>query len=146
MMAPMYNLVSKVAAPLASPLVLGILLLAAAVVFWRRRSGRWMAAISLVLLVACSSKLVERALVLWLERGYTDAGTNLPDAQAIVVLGGAIEMPSGVHHASRLIEPSDRLLEAFRLYRAGRAPLVLCSGGNNPLTTSGLTPEASRSE
>jgi uncharacterized SAM-binding protein YcdF (DUF218 family) len=42
-------------------------------------------------------------------------------------------MPFGRHRQSGLIESSDRLLLAFRLYRAGKAPVIFCSGGNNPL-------------
>src|SRR5208283_2573709 len=33
------------------------------------------------------------------------------------------------HHNSGLINSSDRILHALRLYRAGKAPIVLCSGG-----------------
>ena len=52
-------------------------------------------------------------------------------------------MPSPEHRASGLIEPSDRLLLAYRLYRAGKAPLVICSGGDNPVSGgSNIQPEA----
>jgi len=58
---------------------------------------------------------------------------DLPPAQAIVVLGGALHTPSARHPATGLVEASDRLLETLRLYRSGKAPLVLCSGGDNPI-------------
>jgi len=51
-------------------------------------------------------------------------------------------MPSREHHASGLIESSDRLLRAYRLYRAGKAPLIVCSGGNNPLGVRAEEPES----
>ena len=67
----------------------------------------------------------------------------MPPAQAIVVLGGSIRMPSGIHNASAIAASSDRILTAFRLYRAGKAPLILSSGGNNPLAgQNNPTPEA----
>src|SRR5271165_5697826 len=53
-------------------------------------------------------------------------------------------MPTTRHHLTGLIDPSDRLLAAFRLYRAGKAPLVFCTGGRNPLGGIGRTPEALR--
>jgi len=55
---------------------------------------------------------------------------SVPSAQAIVVLGGALGSPSGRHPGSELVEASDRYLHALRLYRAGKAPLVVCSGGD----------------
>jgi len=52
-------------------------------------------------------------------------------------------MPSGAHHLTGLLDPSDRLLVAFRLYRSGKAPLIFCSGGNNPIGGQpGQIPEA----
>jgi len=51
-------------------------------------------------------------------------------------------MPTDSHHLTGLIDPSDRLLVAFRLYRAGKAPLVFCTGGRNPLGGKGRTPES----
>jgi uncharacterized SAM-binding protein YcdF (DUF218 family) len=51
-------------------------------------------------------------------------------------------MPTAGHHLTGLIDPSDRLLVAFRLYRAGKAPLVFCTGGRNPLGGKGRTPES----
>jgi uncharacterized SAM-binding protein YcdF (DUF218 family) len=86
---------------------------------------------------------VSNALARSLEDQYRDSGLNVPPAQAIVVLGGTIHMPSGIHHSTRLVDSSDRLLVAFRLYRSGKAPLILCTGGNNQLAgQSGKIPEA----
>ena len=69
-----------------------------------------------------------------LERQYPDENVDsYPSAQTIVVLGETIHMPSLLHHASGIINPSDRLLMAPRLYHAGKAPIVVLSGGNNPL-------------
>ena len=46
-------------------------------------------------------------------------------------------MPSRGHGNSGLIDESDRLLQGLRLYRAGKAPLLVCTGG-----ARGGTPEA----
>jgi len=142
----MYNLASKLLDPLTDPLVLAILLLLCALLFWRwRRVALGLIAGALALLLVCSSKIGERALVVSLENQYRDTGMDVPPAQAIVVLGGAVRMPSGVHRSSGLTDGSDRLLTAFRLYRAGKAPVIFCSGGENPLTASqGAGPESVR--
>jgi uncharacterized SAM-binding protein YcdF (DUF218 family) len=86
-----------------------------------------------LLLAGCPT--VENWLTATLERQFPDIGSgSCPPAQVIVVLGGAIQMPSTVHHASGITNPSDRLLMALRLYHAGKAPLVILSEGNNPLS------------
>jgi uncharacterized SAM-binding protein YcdF (DUF218 family) len=139
----MFNLASKLLGAFLDPLVLAILLAGCGLLVWKRRQLALRLSIaSLAVLLFASTKFVERALVLSLENQSHDAGLDVPPAQAIVVLGGAIEMPSGIHHSVELIASSDRMLAAYRLYRAGKAPLVLCSGGNNPIGATGATPEA----
>jgi len=141
----MYNLAGKLLAPLFDPLALAILLAVCALLAWKRkRLAVRLLIVSVALLLAFSSKVVERALVRSLENQFPDSGLDVPPAQAIVVLGGAIRMPSGIHHFSGLIDSSDRLLVAFQLYRAGKAPLILCSGGNNPIGATGDIPESTR--
>jgi uncharacterized SAM-binding protein YcdF (DUF218 family) len=142
----MYNLASKLLAPLFDPLALAILLAVCALLAWkRRRLAAWLSILSLALLLAFSCDVVARALMRPLEDQSRDSGLDVPSAQAIVVLGGAIRMPSGIHHSAGLIDSSDRLLAAYRLYRGGKAPLIFCSGGNNPMSgQSGKTAEAVR--
>jgi len=139
----MFNLASKLLAPLAEPLALAILLALCALLAWKRRrlAVRLLIA-SFAILLAFSIKVVERPLVRSLEDQSRDSGLDVRPAQAIVVLGGAIRLPSGIHHSTGLADASDRLLVAFRLYRSGKAPLILCSGGINPIGATAKTPEA----
>lgn len=58
---------------------------------------------------------------------------NLPSAQVAVVLGGAIATPSAEYPLPSLTDSSDRIWQAARLYRNNRAPLLLLSGGSDPL-------------
>src|ERR1017187_2308826 len=141
----MYNLASKLLAPLGEPLILAILLAVCALLAWKRRRLAFrLLIVAVAFLRLFSSKVVERALVRSLEDQYRDSGMDVPTAQAIVVLGGGLRMPSGIHPLSGLIDPSDRQLVAFRLYRSGKAPLILCSAGNNPIGgQTGSTPPAS---
>src|ERR1700690_965161 len=123
----MFQHLSKVLPYLVYPFNLSLVLLAAGIVFWKRsRLARLLCVAALALLVVFGAPDVADALLHSLERQYPDRGIEaMPAAGAIVVLGGVIQMPSAQHGNSALLDPSDRLLEALRLYRAGKAPLVL---------------------
>jgi uncharacterized SAM-binding protein YcdF (DUF218 family) len=142
----MYNLASKLLAPLLDPLTLAILLSVCALLAWkRRRLAIRLLIVSVALLLLFTSTVVVDALVRSLENQYPDTGLDVPAAQAIVVLSGMFHTPSDLHHFTGLTDPSDRLLVAFRLYRSGKAPLLFCTGGNNPISIqTGRTPEATR--
>jgi len=131
----LYNYASKILSSFSDPVSVTLLLAIAALVGWRNRSRSFALLFLLtILLGSLSWPPVAVLLIGTLEDQYRDEGiAAVAPAQAIVVLGGSLKMPSGEHSASGLGETSDRLLVAFRLYRAGKAPLVVCSGGNNPL-------------
>ncbi len=113
------------------PLGLSILLAAAGIVTWHRlRVARWLCIAAILLLLVFSCPVISRAVAGSLEDRYPDTGIDrVSPAQAIVVLGGTIHGPNSLHTHSGLIDSSDRLLHTLRLYRAGKAPLVVCSGG-----------------
>jgi uncharacterized SAM-binding protein YcdF (DUF218 family) len=113
------------------PLGLSILFLAIGTIAWNRlRVSRWFCALALLLLLAFSSPVGSGALLRSLENQYPDPGIEaLPHSDAIVVLGGNIHMPNRRHGKSGLIDESDRLLQALRLYRAGKASVLVCTGG-----------------
>lgn len=129
-------LASKVAAALVFPLNLSILLgLVALVLARQKRTGlaALAGAFALVVLVAASSPAVSDRLVAALERDYppADPGTA-PTAGAIVVLGGSLATGVPPRRGPELVDASDRILHAARLYRAGKAPVVIPSGGRLP--------------
>ena len=144
----MYNLASKILSLFLDPLALAIILLVCAFLVRKRRPKVFQIAyvVTVMFLAVAACPTVEVWLTASLEGQYPDRGVDsYPSAQAIVVLGGAIRMPSTVHHGSAIIGSSDRLLMALRLYHAGKAPLVVLSGGNNPLSFENV-PEQSESE
>ncbi len=55
---------------------------------------------------------------------------TLPNAQAIVVLGGAMRPAQKAGQVPDLRESADRVWHAARLFHAGKAPLILLSGGS----------------
>ena len=143
----MYNLASKTLPLFLDPLVLALVLLVYCFLVRKQRPKLFQISyvVSVVLLLVAGCPAVDGWLTGSLERQYADADADsYPSAQAIVILGGAIHMPNAAHHASGIINPSDRLLLALRLYHAGKAPLVILSGGNNPLVSVGVPeqPEA----
>ena len=132
----MSNLASKTLPLFLDPFVLAIILLVGSFLLRKRwpKVFQITYVVSVILMSVAGCPTVEGWLTGSLEGQYPDAGADsYPSAQAIVVLGRTIHMPSMVHHASGIIDPSDRLLMALRLYHAGKAPVVILSGGNNPL-------------
>jgi uncharacterized SAM-binding protein YcdF (DUF218 family) len=132
----MFNLVSKVLFLFIDPPALILVLLIVAWMTRKRRprlfQGIMTVAILLLYLLACPK--TSQWLVSTLEGQYRDSGVvGVPGAQAIVVLGGSLKMPNGSHPLVGITNSSDRMLEALRLYRAGKAPIVVLSGGDNPL-------------
>jgi len=129
-------LASKIAAALVLPLNLSILLGLVALVMARRRQGGLAAGfglLALAILVTASLPVVSDALVLSLEREYPPADPDAaPTAGAIVILGGTLAPGAPPRHGPELVEASDRILHAARLFRAGKAPLVVPSGGRLP--------------
>ena len=129
-------LASKIATALVLPLNLSLLLGLVALVMARRRRGGLAAAFGLLafaILVTASLPVVSDALVLSLERDYPPADpASSPAAGAIVVLGGTLAAGVPPRHGPELVDSSDRILHAARLFRAGKAALVVPSGGRLP--------------
>lgn len=97
----------------------------------RLRSARGLAACALVWLWLWSTPVCS----LWLRSLVEDSQAQLPiaampQAQAIVVLGGALSPPSGRSTEIDLQAAADRVWYAARLFHAGKAPLLLLSGGS----------------
>lgn len=55
---------------------------------------------------------------------------QLPKTDAIVVLGGTLTPPASPGSDANLSAAADRLVYAARLYKLGKSPIILISGGN----------------
>ncbi|WP_228152697.1 YdcF family protein [Marinobacter profundi] len=66
----------------------------------------------------------------------------MPEAQAIVVLGGGVSPPDYGEVYPNLESGSDRVWYGARLLLAGKAPLVLLSGGSDPAYSATSEAEA----
>ncbi|HIK30550.1 MAG TPA: YdcF family protein [Oscillatoriales cyanobacterium M59_W2019_021] len=126
----MFLFLSKFLPLFVYPLGLTCLLtIAALVLMWKR--PRWAAialSVALTVLVLAGNGWVSSALARSLERQHLPAA-EVPTAQAIVILGGATRSPEPPRPWVEVNEAGDRLLYGAKLYREGKAPVVILSGG-----------------
>ena len=128
---PDWITLSKFLPQLIYPFNLALLLIFAAlllIIFGRRRSGLCSGFLAVMILAVCSSPL-SLALYREHELKYPPVPVSAsPAADAIVVLGGDVGIPVPPRAESQL--HGNRLLHGFRLFKAGKAPLILLTGGN----------------
>lgn len=130
--APLHGLATAVISPLGTALLLGAAALVLGALRWRRLSGA-AALLGLAWLWAWSMPVASLWLRGSLEHRYPPlALQGLPSAQAIVVLGGGISPPAAGRPWPDLSAAADRMWHASRLFHAGRAPIVVMSGGADP--------------
>ena len=126
---------SKILSLLIHPLVLGLLLGATGgvVAVWWRRWGVSLVGLGLLVVWIPATPLVADGLQGTLESAFPPAPVaEAPSADAIVVLGGAIGAPRPPRVYPDLSGAADRVWHAARLYRAGKAPVIVASGGTLP--------------
>lgn len=135
----MFYLLSKVLDVLLSPLVWGLLLLAAAVP-WRlraharvarrgRRRRRLLGAAGLAVLLVASSPPVANALLWRLEHSATSTFRADVTYDVVILLGGVVEeLPTKTSGMPSYNENVERLVATHRLLRDGNARMAIVSG------------------
>ena len=126
----MFLFLSKLLPLFLYPLGLACLLMVVALVMWWRRS-RWVPipiSLALMVLLLASNSWIANSLVKSLEWQQIPAKA-LPSADAIVILGGATKSTFPPRPGVDLSEQGDRVLYGAQLYREGKAPVVIASGG-----------------
>jgi uncharacterized SAM-binding protein YcdF (DUF218 family) len=125
----MFLFLSKLLPLFVYPLGLTCLLLIAALILvWRYpRATASVTLTALMLLIFAGNGWVAATAIRSLEGQYLP--TELPQAEAIVVLGGATRSPESPRPWVEVSEAGDRVLYAAKLYREGKAPIVVLSGG-----------------
>ena len=135
----MAYLLSKLLPLAVLPLGLSLILLVVGLI----GRWRWPVIASLLLLWVFSLGLVSQGLWRWLEAPWQRrAATAAPRADAIVVLSGGRHPAPGAARVSEWHDP-DRFLAGLDLYRAGKAPRLLFTGGASPFRP-GQPPEGQR--
>lgn len=126
----MFLFLSKLLPIFVYPLGLSCLLtIVALVTLWKR--PRWAAvaiAAALIVLLLGSNSWVSYALVRSLESPNVPTA-EFPNASAIVVLGGGIKPAIPPRPWVDVSEAGDRVLYGAQLYKQGKAPVVIVSGG-----------------
>ena len=126
----MFLFLSKLLPLFFYPLGLSCLLIIfALVMFWKR--PRWAAgamALALTILLTLSNGWISQNLVRSLETQNLPP-TPIPQTRAIVVLGGGIKPALPPRPWVEVSEAGDRILYGSQLYRQGRAPWLILSGG-----------------
>jgi len=122
--------ISAFAYPLGLTLA-GLLLAAVAASLGAGRGG-WAVGLAMIAgLWAASTPLVARWLTASLEAQYPALSVDAyQPADVAILLGGALSPAAAGEPYPDLGEAADRILHAYRIYRAGLAPKILISGGN----------------
>lgn len=126
----MFLFLSKLLPLFIYPLGLSCLLLLLALWFSFKRS-RWSFApilMALLVLITASNSRLSNQLIVSLERQYLPLA-KVPQAEAIVILGGATRNNEPPRVLPDLSERGDRLLYGAKLYQDGAAPKIILTGG-----------------
>lgn len=140
--------VSKLAIALISPLGTSLFVGLAAlflVLSGRTRQAFWLGTLALVWLWFWSLPVASNWLSSHLEDKHPPVAVqDVPQAEAIVVLGGGVTPAGHGELYPNLESGADRVWHAARLFRASKAPLVLLSGGSDPEHSAFSEAEAMR--
>jgi uncharacterized SAM-binding protein YcdF (DUF218 family) len=103
------------------------------------RTGRYLAAVALILLAVIGWSPLSRILTLTLERQFPPWSTSAGDPAGIIVLGGSIDgRMSGARQSIVLTESAERLTTAVDLARRYPRARLIFTGGSGSL----MFPEA----
>ena len=132
------KLLSLLIYPLSMTLLMCLLALAL-MRFRQARSAFYTLLLAVAWLYLCSTAVFANYLMGTLERGFVPRAMSvIGEADAIVLLGGAMRGDTHMSTLPDLNQHADRLVYATSLYKAGKAPVILLTGGASP----GDRPEA----
>jgi uncharacterized SAM-binding protein YcdF (DUF218 family) len=127
--------------PLGAAILVGAFALALSFTGWRRM-GQALLGIALVALWIAATPVFANWLNWRLESQFPPISVEmLPQSDVVIVLGGVLGQPLPPRIAADLGDPADRILHALRIFRAGKAPLIVISAGNLPWQPA-VVPEA----
>lgn len=107
----------------------------------KNRFASFLIGIALVILLLSSNEIFSKWLVRSLEWQYLPNG-DIPQAEAIVVLGGGTRPRIAPRPWYEVNEAGDRILYGSWLYKQGKAPLIIVTGGRAEWLGDGGNPES----
>jgi uncharacterized SAM-binding protein YcdF (DUF218 family) len=126
----------KLLANLVLPLSAALFLMAGALLalaLGRRRVAGAALVTALLGLWLCATPALSKRLAASLEREHPASPlVEVAPADAILLLGGAVKPVLPPRDFPELNESADRVVYAARLFQAGKAPIILVSGGRMP--------------
>ncbi|MBN1371168.1 MAG: YdcF family protein [Anaerolineaceae bacterium] len=125
----MFVFLSKIIPQFIQPLGLSFLLALGALLLRKRPKARTrLLAAAVLILYLAGNRWVSQSLARSLEWRYLPPA-EIPTAEVIVVLGGGTIPAEAPRPMVEINSAGDRVLYAAQLYRDGKAPAVLASGG-----------------
>ena len=128
---PMY-LLNKIVGGLLNPLVVGLVMVVAGglCLWWnRRKTGFGLLIGAVAWLWLWSTPMMYRWIGGSLEREWPVVkAEDAPMADAIVLLGGGMGSNTNVYPYAEMWNGADRVWHAARLYKAGKAPIIIPTG------------------
>jgi uncharacterized SAM-binding protein YcdF (DUF218 family) len=136
----MFIFLSKLLPNFVYPLGLVCIFIILALILYRKPAWqRLVLLLALVVLWLGSTRWIALGMVRSLEWRYLPM-TQMPSADAIVLLGGGTESAEYPRQTVELNSSGDRVLYAAWLYKQGKAPHILLSGGLIDWLDTGSTP------
>ena len=141
----MYS-INKIIGYLISPVGFGMTLVAAAVlarVLSRRRLAGGAVLLALANFWVWSTPWMTQRMGVALEAEFLIDGRvpeveSFPQADAIVLHGGAMGVATNISPYAEMWTSADRVWHAARIWKVGKAPVIFVTGGGVKLTTAGL--------
>lgn len=126
----MVDFINKLVGFVANPLFVGMALIAVGLALMLRKkakSASWLLGMALVWFWFWSMPIVGGWLCLPLEEDFpVQLAENMPEVDAIVIMGGGVWGTTNYPYAS-LNDGADRAWHAARLWKAGKAPIIIPS-------------------
>jgi len=111
------------------------LLVIALLLLWRRKRklAVFFIVAAMTVLWVCSMPIVANTVLGKLEQRYPAISiSEIPESKCVVLLGGGLEPVRPPRVDVNLLDSADRISKTASLYRAGKAKVVIVSGGNQP--------------
>lgn len=141
----MYH-INKIAGFILSPMGIAVFALcvtALLMLLKKNRMARWAFGLSVAWMWVWSAPQMGRIVGVPLEKEFLKDGRvpsveTYPEADAIFLLGGGMNCRTNVSGYAEMTASADRVWQAARLYKAGKAPLVIATGTDVRETTEQL--------